>query len=847
MKRILFISLLSVFFSINLFSQGDLCDVSEPFCTGDQYTFPAGVNSGQGQPGPNYGCLGSQPNPAWYHMKIALSGDINIFMSTVPLEDIDFICWGPFDDPIEPCVTELTSNKIVDCSYSPNPTENCYIPNGQVGEYYILLITNYSNSPCDISFSKTWGSGETDCTIVPPPLGSNSPLCYGDNLELWAGDYTNATYEWTGPSGFYSTLQNPVIFNVGLDNSGEYQLIITVNGSPSDPVFTYVSITAKPNPDFDFNDACFGDSTYFTDMSTVSPPTSQIISWKWEFGDGQIDFGENVTHLYAASNTYEVTLTTYAALFGCTRTETKTVTVYDAANVEAGEDQSIPNGWTVQLDGTVSGGSGDYNILWTPENLLSDPTIEDPETNPLGVTQVFKLTVTDAQSQCVNSDSTTVIVTGGPLSVMATASPMVICQGELIHLSANPSGGSGDNTYTWTSSPAGFTADIKEPSDFPDVTTTYFVDVFDGQTTVQAEITVQVKPKPIGNAGDDKTITVGTTTQINGAAASAGSGSYNYSWNPSALLEDASVLHPLTNILNEAAEFTLIVNDLNGCNSEPDKMWVLTGGDGLSTTPTASPDVVCKNESTTLHANPNGGGGEDTYIYYWYDGNGFESTEENPLVSPTETTIYTCELNDGFKIVSNTIEVTVNPLPLVDLLPNGYEYYGTDTIKACVRDTVTLDAGNTANPPNMNYLWSNTATSQKLNVITNGSWIDFQTYNVSVQNPVSMCLETGKMTVFFDFNECQIGVEETGALSENISISPNPSNGKFSIEIKGLEGEIDIVIDDIRGKNILNEKNIKINSNQFQKLIDISSFPSGIYLMSISHELGIFNSRIIKQ
>lgn len=841
MKRILFISLLSVFFSVNLFSQGDLCDESEPFCTGNLYSFPAGVNSGTGQPGPDYGCLGSTPNPAWYHMKIAIAGDINIFMESSPLKDIDFICWGPFDDPIAPCVTELTGNKIVDCSYSPNPTENCYIPNGLVGEYYILLITNYSNSPCDITFEKTWGSGETDCTIVPPPLGSNSPLCYGDNLELWAGDYTNATYEWTGPDGFYSTLQNPVIFNVDFDNAGEYQLIITVNGSPSDPVFTFVSITAKPNPNFDFNNACFGDSTYFTDMSTVEPPTSQIINWKWEFGDGQIDFGENVEHLYGASSSYEVTLTTYASLFGCTRSETKTVYVYDAASVDAGGDLSIPNGWTVQLDGTVSGGSGDYDILWTPEGLLADPTIEDPETNPLGATQVFKLTVTDEQSQCVNSDSTTVIVTGGALSVMATASPMVICHGEIVNLSANPSGGSGNNTYSWTSSPGGFVSDIKEPSHFPDVTTTYFVSVFDGQTTVHAEITVQVKPKPIGDAGDDKSITVGTSTQIMGASASEGSGSFNYSWNPSAMLDDASVLHPQTTILNEATEFTLIINDENGCNSEPDNMWVITGGNGLSTTPTASPAAICKNESSTLNPNAIGGGGN--YVYLWYDNNGFQSTDEKPTVSPLETTTYTCELSDDYKMVTNTVTVTVNPLPIIDLLPDGYEYYSTDTIKACVRDTVILDAGN----PNLDYLWSNTATSQRISVLTNGVWVDFITSSVIVKNPVTTCSEAAKMTIIFDFNECQIGVEEKGTLSENISILPNPSNGKFNLEITALSGEIDIVINDIRGKQVFQEKNIKINGSQLNKSIDITSFPSGVYLINVLHEKGVFNSSIVKQ
>ena len=48
--------------------------------------------------------------------------------------------------------------------------------------------------------------------------------------------------------------------------------------------------------------------------------------------------------------------------------------------------------------------------------------------------KTVQITVTDAVSQCINTDSTTIIVTGGPLSVNTTASPMIICQEEIVHL-----------------------------------------------------------------------------------------------------------------------------------------------------------------------------------------------------------------------------------------------------------------------------------------------------------------------------------------------------------------------------------------------------------------------------
>ncbi|MBQ5548389.1 MAG: choice-of-anchor J domain-containing protein, partial [Prevotella sp.] len=123
------------------------CADAYPFCTDEgMYEFPAGVNAGSGEPGPDYDCLYTTPNPAWYYMKMSDPGDMDIYMYSTPSVDIDFCCWGPFADPISPCPNGLTSDKVVSCSYSAQPTEHCMIPaSAQTGEYYILVITNYSN------------------------------------------------------------------------------------------------------------------------------------------------------------------------------------------------------------------------------------------------------------------------------------------------------------------------------------------------------------------------------------------------------------------------------------------------------------------------------------------------------------------------------------------------------------------------------------------------------------------------------------------------------------------------------------------------------------------------------
>ncbi len=848
MKKFILIIILFISFDTVTFGQAGLCEISDPFCTSSIYTFPAGVNTGTAQSGPNYGCLGTQPNPAWYHMKIAVAGNINIYMSTLPLRDIDFICWGPFTDPYDPCASSLTNNMIVDCSFSANPTENCYIPNGQVEEYYILLITNYSNQACNITFQKTSGTGETDCTIVPPPVSNNGPLCIHDNLELYADYVSNATYAWTGPAGFTSNEQNPVISDVDMTNAGTYQLIITVNGSPSDPVETHVTINALSNADFTFNDACFGETTFFVDESTIEPTTSSITSWNWEFGDGQQGVGQNQEHTYGDVGDYSVTLTTYTGFAQCPNSETKTVTVFSAATVDAGADITIPNGWNTQLDATVSGGTGGYDLLWQPENLLIDPSVVDPTTIALSATAVFKLNVTDASSGCNSADSMTVLVTGGALGVTATASPMTICQDEIVNLVALPSGGSGNNSYSWTSNPPGFVADIKEPSDFPQVTTTYFVSVFDGQNTVDASVQVVVKPRPIGNAGTDIPITVGTSTTLTGSSSSGGTGDFTYLWTPINSLLDPTSLHPQTIVLDESTEFYLQVNDANGCQSVPDNMFVLVGGDVLSVFPTSSAqnNVICQGEDVELFPNAFGGGG--IYTFLWTDGGGFSSTEESPIVSPWETTTYTIEVNDSFKTVTNQITIVVNHTPVVDLFPAGATPWGitTDTIKVCVRDSVLLDAGDPINPPLMNYLWSSSATSRNITASTNGSWIVIDSYWAHAENPVTGCTGQDTITIFFDFDECSIGIDENDGLSNNITVMPNPTSDFTTIVIKDIGGEITINLYDIQGQTIWQHRDELVQGSGYSKEISLKSLPIGVYLINIEHKKGIFNKRIIK-
>jgi gliding motility-associated-like protein len=163
----LILAFLFVFFlQFHSFSQSD-CSGSAPFCTSTGVTFPAETGNGDAPVGPDYDCLFTTPNPAWYYLNISQSGDINITLTNTNLFDVDFILWGPFASQNAMCTSIFDGTAgIEDCSYSIDATEFVDITGAIAGQWYMFLITNYSDLPTEIIATQTGGTGSTNCEIL---------------------------------------------------------------------------------------------------------------------------------------------------------------------------------------------------------------------------------------------------------------------------------------------------------------------------------------------------------------------------------------------------------------------------------------------------------------------------------------------------------------------------------------------------------------------------------------------------------------------------------------------------------------------------------------------------------
>ncbi|KGO92601.1 hypothetical protein Q766_12565, partial [Flavobacterium subsaxonicum WB 4.1-42 = DSM 21790] len=215
MKKLYFLLLLGLI-TFNVLGQSvpDTAPEMDPICADGAFVFNNTFNSGTADPlsAAGYGCLGSEPNPAWFYFQVGNSGplEFTIYQETfngTPI-DVDYIAWGPFFGP--PPIygpASLNDATTVGCSYSASATENLNIPNAVAGQYYVILITNFNNSPGTISLVQDnedeVGAGSTTCDILCPlTLGGDFVICPNTSSiisPIMEGDVdtSQSTYAWT--------------------------------------------------------------------------------------------------------------------------------------------------------------------------------------------------------------------------------------------------------------------------------------------------------------------------------------------------------------------------------------------------------------------------------------------------------------------------------------------------------------------------------------------------------------------------------------------------------------------------------------------------------------------------
>lgn len=387
-------------------SPGSPCafDNIHPFCTDQgQYTYYSGTsgNTNEYFGSSRVACLGSTPAPAWYYMRVEHPGNLTIHIQQHYINssyglDVDFACWGPFtantatefldnlccgvydlhtsSHPSNTASSNYPYGNLVDCSYDSAPTEYCHITNAQVGQYYLLLITNYSESPGVISFNSTSSStATTDCSIMAE-VSNDGPYCEEDTIHLYCNNpQVGATYSWTGPNGWSSSEANPIIYPATMAMDGDsYQLVKTYNGVSSDPATTTINmislspvITASPS-----NVICQGQQVTLTAECNVisANPVTGTCTNLW------IPDGSHASTL-VVSPSQSTTYVLKQSFGHCVNYDTLSIEIQNPVAQIRASDTVICQGDTVTLSAECPDETATCAYQWIP-GLMGTPAVQ---------------------------------------------------------------------------------------------------------------------------------------------------------------------------------------------------------------------------------------------------------------------------------------------------------------------------------------------------------------------------------------------------------------------------------------------------------------------------------------
>lgn len=278
----------------------------------------------------------------------------------------------------------------------------------------------------------------------------------------------------------------------------------------SQPNVTYSDFSYQFITDFKIEQTplCIEDTALFIylDSCAYNFDFSTLSSLEWDFGDGTGYNNSNPNlssinpkHYYNSPGTYQVRLIATDAQ-DCIDTAYKSITIAPLPPANAGNDTSICPG-----NCTILNAGGGINYLWNSGNTNSSMNV-CPTTNT-----TYTVTVLDSLG-CSSSDD--VIISIWPLPTADAGADLTICENNCVNITA-----SGGSSYIWN------TGDITPVINVcPTSLTLYTVTVSDQNGCSDSDnITIDIIPLPVANAGPDDAICDYETYTLTGKASNQSS------------------------------------------------------------------------------------------------------------------------------------------------------------------------------------------------------------------------------------------------------------------------------------------------------------------------------------
>jgi gliding motility-associated-like protein len=394
---------------------------------------------------------------------------------------------------------------------------------------------------------------------VSAAASPNNILCQGDKLTLNAGAAGAYAFQWSGPAGFTTPVQNPVILPVGPQHTGEYSVTaLFTNNFTTCPTMATVSVSivpvTLPVPVIP-GSVCEGATVAIN--ATGGP---NVVSWTW-FGPGfssntqstsLTNVKPNQSGSYIVTAVYAINSTTCAAT-GSTQLN---VVGINSISLLPPAPVCQPNNAYLQANAT---NAVKYNWVG-PNNYVavgSNVTVYQPA---LSATGVYTVTASFGGGNLTCLNTNTVFLQVYPvLNFSLVPPPPQVCYNTTLQINGPP----GATSYSWSSSTglASTAQDIYFSSIQPKNTGSYTLDVFLGPCRTRSSVNIVVlDPISFTLTPNDYTICKGDTIVLEGAV-TGGSQNYAYKWDPAIYLD--SPTGPLKVVVPQGSiVYNLTVHDI---------------------------------------------------------------------------------------------------------------------------------------------------------------------------------------------------------------------------------------------------------------------------------------------
>ena len=341
------------------------------------------------------------------------------------------------------------------------------------------------------------GNGTVSITFsgIIATASNTGPYCEGDLVQLNGGG--GATYNWSGPGGFTSTLQNPTFTATSATLSGTYMVIVTDPACPvGDTAYTTVVINEMPsvNPVAD-QTICNGDNTAAVNFSGVfAGATYTWTNNNTATGLAASGTGNIASFVGTAPTTTQVSqiIVTPSTPFCTGVADTFLITVLAKPTLYLSNDTTICENGTANLLATATGGGGaPYTYYWD----FTGSTAGNQSVSPM--VQTTYTVYVESATGCQSDPQSVTVSMFPPLS--GNISPWeTICPGYPTDISASVNGGIGQPyTFVWTTGDTYTGVGNHMINVNPPVTTNYSVVISDGCETTPLVLTTNVRVAPL--------------------------------------------------------------------------------------------------------------------------------------------------------------------------------------------------------------------------------------------------------------------------------------------------------------------------------------------------------------